>query len=157
MTTLSYVMDIEELTTRDKYLNVNWILRDLDFSLLTDVSEESSNKDKIDAITATLDYSNALGFYLNKDVVSFFTRKKICFSSEDCLLNIVYNAHVTIFIRCLNGLEESKKIVIQVDIPQILLNILGFKDEVNRFFTEGEVYGNFQHMDIDDIWIQNNI
>ena len=157
MTTLSYVLDIEKEWKGDKNYIVNKILEELGFNFLSEISEESSRHDKINAITEVLDDSEALGFYLNQDVVSFFTRKKICFSSEDCLLNIVYDAHVTIFIRCLNGLEESKKIVIQVDIPQVLLDILGFKDEVNRFFTEGEVYGNFQHMDIDDIWIQNNI
>ena len=156
MTTLSYVLDIEKELKGDKNLIVNKILGGLGFSLLTEVSEESSRHDKINAITEVLDDSNALGFYLNQDVVTFFTRKNISFCSEDCFLNIVYNAHISIFIRCLNGLEEAKKIVIQVEIPEVLTSILNFKWEVSKQFTEGE-YEGFYYAEIDDNWILNNI
>ena len=157
MTTLSYVLDIEKELKGDKNLIVNKILGGLGFSLLTEVSEESSRHDKINAITEVLDDSNALGFYLNQDVVTFFTRKNIYFHSEDGFLNIVYNAHISIFIRCLNGLEEAKKIVIQVEIPEVLTSILNFKWEVSKHFTEEEYEGFYYAKEIDDNWILNNI
>ena len=157
MTTLSYVLDIEKELKGDKNLIVNKILGGLGFSLLTEVSEESSRHDKINAITEVLDDSNALGFYLNQDVVTFFTRKNIYFHSEDGFLNIVYNAHISIFIRCFNGLEEAKKIVIQVEIPEVLTNILDFKWTVSKKFTEGAYEGFSYAKEIDDGWILNNI
>lgn len=155
MTTLSYVLDIEKEWKDDKNYIVNKILEEMGLSVLTEADEESSRHDKIYFVTEVLDESpNALGFYLNQDVVTFFTRKNIYFHSEDGFLNIVYNAHISIFIRCLNGLKEAKKIVIQVEIPEVLASILNFKYEVSKLFTEkGFSYAK----EIDDGWILNNI
>ena len=155
MTTLSYVLDIEKERKDDKNYIVNKILEEMGLSVLTEADEESSRHDKIYFVTEVLDDSpNALGFYLNQDVVTFFTRKNIYFHSEDGFLNIVYNAHISIFIRCFNGLEEAKKIVIQVEIPEVLTNILDFTWTVSKLFTEK----GFSHVrEIDDDWILNNI
>lgn len=158
MTTLSYVLDIEKEWKGDKNFIVNKILGELGLSFLTEADEESSRHDKIYFVTEVLDDSpNALGFYLNQDVVTFFTRKNIYFHGEDGFLNIVYNAHISIFIRCFNGLEEAKKIVIQVEIPEVLTNILDFKWEVSKQFTDGAYEGFSYAKEIDDDWILNNI
>jgi hypothetical protein len=158
MTTLSYILNIEKECRGDKNFIVNKILQESGLSFLTEADEESSRHDKIYFITEVLDDSpDALGFYLNQDVATFFTRKNIYFHSEDGFLNIVYNAHISIFIRCFNGLEEAKKIVIQVEIPEVLTNIFNFKYAVSKQFTEGAYEGFCYAKEIDDDWILNNI